>query len=50
MDDVQFMALAEALIRYVREKFGLVAAWAAAMILVVVPFVLFIGFLIWVMS
>lgn len=47
MDDVQFMALAEDTVRYIDEKYGRKAAWAAAIAVVVFVVALVFGLIVW---
>ncbi|HEX7849720.1 MAG TPA: hypothetical protein VF485_08315 [Sphingomonas sp.] len=50
MEDIVFISLAETLIHHVDDRFGRAAAWAVAVVLVVVPVALVVGAVIWLTS
>ena len=50
MDDIWFVAVAEAVIEYVDDRYGRAAAWFAGVVMLAMPFVLLAGVAWWLAS
>jgi hypothetical protein len=49
MDDVAFLQIAESVVHFVDEKFGRLAAWIAAIAMVIAPVALIWSIIAWMM-